>query len=128
MPRTPNIVAGGRSHKEELMTSLDHTPHIVRLGNLTIDLDGHVIERADGSTDILTQQEQELLCVLIREEGRVLSYADLAVQAWQYPAHYYSVSGIRNCVWRLRRKIGDSAIQTVRHVGYRFCRPTATGR
>jgi two-component system phosphate regulon response regulator PhoB len=94
----------------------------IQLGDLLIDLDGYLIRYPDGSDAILTQQEQELLRLLIDERGRVLSYADIGLYAWHYPDRYYSLDGIRCCICRLRRKLGHAAnaIQAVRGVGYRF--------
>lgn len=101
----------------------------VQLGDLTIDLDGYLITYPDGSEDILTLREREVLRVLISEHGRVLSHADLGLYAWHYPDSYYSPQGIRNCIWQLRRKLGMAAgaIETVRNGGYCFRRPTANG-
>lgn len=95
----------------------------LRMGDLTIDLDGYLITYPDGTMDILTLRERDLLRVFIREYGRTLSYADLGLYAWHYPDRYYSMQGIRNCIWHLRRKLRDAAtIETVRNIGYRFCR------
>jgi DNA-binding response OmpR family regulator len=100
----------------------------IPLGDLTIDLDSYVIHYPDGSDSTLTLRERDLLQVLLHSRGRVLSYADLGLYAWHYPDRYYSPHGIRNCIWRLRRKLGQAAaaIQAVRGIGYRFqARPTA---
>jgi DNA-binding response OmpR family regulator len=100
----------------------------IPLGDLLIDLDGYLIRYGDGSEDILTLREREVLRVLISEHGRVLSHADLGLYAWHYPDSYYSPQGIRNCIYHLRRKLGTAAgaIETVRNLGYRFQRPMAS--
>lgn len=100
--------------------------HPIRVGDLTIDLDKRVIRSPDGAETLLSVRQCEVLRALVRERGRVLSYAALGREVWQYPEHYCSPDEIRSCVWRLREKLGPArgAIQTVRNVGYRFRRPT----
>lgn len=96
----------------------------VQLGDLTIDLEGHLIIYPDGSDTILTLRQRDLLRVLIVSRGRILSYADLGLEAWHYPDRYYSEGGIRACICRLRRKLGDpSTIETVHTIGYRWAVP-----
>lgn len=94
---------------------------LVRMGNLTIDLDGLLITLPDGTITPLTLRERDLLRTLLHSPGRVLSYATLGREAWHYPDTLYSLDGIRCCICRLRRKLGQAAaIESVRGVGYRF--------
>lgn len=99
-------------------------PNLVQLGDLIIDLDGHLITYPDGRDTILTLRQRDLLRALIVSRGRTLSYADLGLKAWHYPDRYYSEGGIRACICRLRRKLGDaSPIETVHTIGYRLAVP-----
>lgn len=99
---------------------------VIQVGDLAIDLDKGLIRYPDGSETLLSLRQCELLRALIRERGRVLSYAALGFEVWQYPEHYCSSGEIHSCVWRLRQKLGSAAgaIQTVRNVGYCFRCPT----
>lgn len=71
----------------------------------------------------LTTKEFELLRVLMREEGRVVSRETLMREVWD--SWYGSTKTLDMHVSVLRRKIGDDAqspryIATVRGVGFRF--------
>lgn len=93
----------------------------VQLGELLIDLDGSLIHYPNGRDTSLTVRERDLLRALIHARGRLLSSADLGLEAWHAPAHSFPPQAIRKCICYLRRKLGNrAAIQTVRNVGYRL--------
>lgn len=72
----------------------------------------------------LTAKEFDLLRVLVREQGKVVSREDLMREVWD-SAWYGSTKTLDMHVSVLRRKLGDDAQQpryivTVRGVGFRF--------
>ena len=85
-----------------------------------------------GDTEIqLTAKEFDLLRVLLREQGKVVSREQLMREVWA--THWYgSTKTLDMHVSVLRRKLGDDVtsprfITTVRGVGFRFERPTDQG-
>ncbi|MGP0048116.1 MAG: response regulator transcription factor [Solirubrobacteraceae bacterium] len=91
---------------------------------LEIDLAAHVVRR-DGQDIHLTRLEYELLCVLVRNTGRLLTHRALLSEVWG-PAYANDTPVLRTHIARLRRKI-DPAEAGVRHyihtepgVGFRF--------
>jgi len=79
--------------------------------------------RADGRMVALTRREVDMLALLARERGRIVSRRMLLVEVWGMR----HVDGIETRtvdmhMVKLRRKIGGepSAIETVRGQGYRF--------
>jgi DNA-binding response OmpR family regulator len=77
----------------------------------------------------LTAKEFDLLRVLVREQGKVVSREQLMREIWD-TAWFGSTKTLDMHISVLRRKLGDDAtspqyIATVRGVGFRFERPQA---
>ena len=92
-------------------------------GNLLIDIPGHEVITY-GKPVELTKREFALLIVLAANEGKVMTNAELAQQAWQL-TDSHALENVKPYIHYLRKKIEkDSAaprwIQTVRGVGYRL--------
>jgi two-component system KDP operon response regulator KdpE len=93
-------------------------------GGLSVDLDRRLVSR-DGSPVKLTPKEFDLLAVLVRHAGRVVTHKQILSQVWG-PAHSQDTQYLRVFVGQLRAKIETSApaprlIQTEAGVGYRLC-------
>jgi DNA-binding response OmpR family regulator len=89
---------------------------VVRLGPLEIDRAARKVT-VDGAPVHLTPTEYELLDLLARAPGTVLTRAVLLEQVWDWP----DGSGTRvvdSHIKALRRKIGADLIRTVHSVGY----------
>jgi len=96
---------------------------IVRVGSLEIQWDARVT-RLDGRPLELTTAEFELLGLLVRSRGRVLTRDRIleATRGLDWEAYDRSIDVL---VSRLRQKLGDDPrrpvfIKTVRGLGYRF--------
>lgn len=96
---------------------------VVASGGLRLDVSGH---RAwmDGAEIQLTAKEFELLRVLVREAGSVVSREDLLKEVWGTDWWSSTKTLDMHMSW-LRKKLGDSAqnpryIRTIRGVGFRF--------
>lgn len=81
----------------------------------------------DGDEVKLTAKEFELLRVLVREAGNVVSREDLLKEVWETD-WFSSTKTIDMHMSSLRRKLGDNPhepryITTIRGVGFRFERP-----
>ena len=93
----------------------------VRVGALELDVRGRRA-RIDGRELDLTPKEFDLLALLAREPGAVVSRAEILQEVWQ-TTWFGSAKTIDVHVAGLRKKLGDPAwIETVRGVGYQFCR------
>jgi len=101
----------------------DHTEssQLLKIGDLSIDQTNYVV-RLRGETLDLTLKEYELLCHLAGNPGRVFTRAALLNSVWGYE-YFGGTRTVDVHIRRLRAKLGDwgeSMIQTVRGVGYRF--------
>ena len=100
------------------------TPHEhLRFGAIDIDVEGHVVE-VEAQPIELTAREFEVLLMLARSPGRVLTRRVLLERVWGND--FYGDDRIVDVhIRNLRRSLGDEAndpklIATVRGVGYKF--------
>ncbi|TML60484.1 MAG: winged helix-turn-helix transcriptional regulator, partial [Actinobacteria bacterium] len=76
------------------------------------------VRRGDAEIELSTK-EFALLETLMRRPGEVLSRLELIEHAWDFA--YETRSNVVDVyVRRLRRKLGDGTIETVRGAGYRL--------
>ncbi len=102
--------AGGRAHP------------LLAHGDLVIDPAAHGVLRA-GQPVELTPREFALLLLLLESRGRVLSRQQLEARLYSWQDGVGS-NAIEVHVHHVRRKLGESLIQTVRGVGYFIPRET----
>lgn len=95
---------------------------LMRADGLEVDLAARVVRR-DGDEVHLTPKEFDLLRVLVRNRGRLVTYRELLVAVWG-PAYADDTQVLRAHVANLRRKIepadGPRYVKTDPRVGYRF--------
>lgn len=97
-------------------------PDVVTIGDVTINLSAHTVQRA-GQPVELSPREYALLELLVRNRGRVLSRDQLLERVWGYEAEPQG-NVVDLYVHYLRRKLDgngsdrDSLIRTVRGAGY----------
>ena len=101
-------------------TPAGRSTEVVRYGEITIDVDRHVVTA--GGTDVkLTAKEFLLLRYLVQHRGRVLSRDVLLTDVWGYQY----TGGTRTVdvhIRRLREKLPvlNDAIETVKQFGYKL--------
>ena len=76
---------------------------------------------SDGKPVHLTKKEFDLLWLLIRSGGRVVSRETILSRLWDYAADIETRT-VDVHIRSLRKKIGDDVIETVVGVGYKFAR------
>jgi two-component system KDP operon response regulator KdpE len=92
-------------------------------GNLRVDLARHEVTLA-GEPVKLTRKEFDLLALLARNAGRIVTHRQLLTGVWG-PAHEHDLQYLRVFIGRLRAKLGDDPaaprfILNEPGVGYRF--------
>lgn len=101
---------------------------VVKVGELTIDLDAHHATLGDETLD-LTAKEFELLAYLADRPGKVISKRELLAEVWRQPYGGADKTVDVHLSW-LRRKLGETAaeprfIHTKRGVGVKLVEPGA---
>ncbi len=94
---------------------------LVRLGNVEIDLAARAAYRVGATVD-LTAREWALFEALARRRGAILSKQQLEDRLYTFDSEVES-NTIEVHVSRLRKKLGQEIVETVRGVGYRLGRP-----
>lgn len=112
-----------------LRTALRHAAHgadevtTIIAGDLVIDLAAHSVRLGDDPIK-LTPKEFELLAILARNAGRVVTHRQILAAVWG-PAHTEDLQYLRVFIGQLRQKLkggagGPDLIQTEAGIGYRL--------
>jgi two-component system KDP operon response regulator KdpE len=106
----------------------EHEESVIKTGDLTVDLGSRVVT-VGGEEVHLTPTEFDLLRLLVRNRGRLMTHRDLLVSVWG-PGYADDTQVLRAHIANLRRKIepaddagtpgGHRYIRTDPGVGYRF--------
>jgi len=88
------------------------------VADLALDTGSRAVARGGRAIE-LTPKEYAVLEYLMRHQGRVMSRTLITEYAWDY--HFDPGTNIVDVyVGRIRSKLGESTIETVRGVGYSF--------
>lgn len=108
------LLARVRAHLRRRASGVDSTA-VLQVADLTIDRRGRQVMRGDHAVE-LTAREFELLELLAREAGHVLSKDSILERLWGYA---FDDNLVEVYVGYLRRKLGEPAlIHTIRGAGY----------
>jgi two-component system copper resistance phosphate regulon response regulator CusR len=94
------------------------TERFVRVGDVALDVVKRLADSGRGPVP-LSDREFALLQKLMTEEGGTCSRSDLLREVWGMDFDTGS-NVVDVTVGRLRSKLGDQVVETVRHVGYRL--------
>lgn len=99
------------------------SPSQVRAGSVLVDIAAHRVTRG-GETVRLTPKEFELLVLLVRNAGRVVTHRQLLMSVWG-PAHGEDLQYLRVFIGQLRQKLESEPDQpklilTEPGIGYRL--------
>ncbi len=96
----------------------------LRMGNLELDLQAHMVKR-DGCPVDLSMREFDLLAYLAQRRGELVSREQLLSEVWGYEYVGDSARAVDVTIWRLRSKIEENPhepryILSRRGLGYLF--------
>lgn len=109
--------------------SNEPTSSHLQYGALVVDRDTRTVSMS-GQVVVMTRKEFDLLAFLAASPGQVFSREDLLERVWGSTEQWQGRSTVTEHVRRVRLKIETDPdappwIETVRGVGYRFCRQSA---
>jgi len=91
---------------------------VVQIGNLKIDRESYLVYKDDESI-VLPRKEFELLALLTSKPGKVFTREDILSRVWGSDI----VVGDRTIdvhIRKIREKLGDDSIKTIKGIGYKF--------
>jgi len=97
----------GRSHK------------VITAGDVVFDTEKPEVTRG-GEVVPLTSLELKLLTLLCNNSGRVISRGNIIDKIWEWTGNDVNDNTVTVYMKRLRDKLGDDVIVTVKGIGYRF--------
>lgn len=107
----------------EPLKSIDVAPRHWRFGSFRLNVDDRLLSRA-GEPLTLPPRTFDLLVVLARNAGRLVTKEQLNAEVWQ--GAFVSDGALTQAVWRLRQALGEGSgldLQSVQRVGYRLVGP-----
>lgn len=90
-----------------------------QFGGLYIDLEKMTV-RKDGEPVLLTPTEFQILALLVRDPGAVITRNRLLSVIWDCDENFIDDNTLSVHISRLREKIGSENLRTVRGVGYKW--------
>jgi TolB-like protein/Flp pilus assembly protein TadD len=96
----------------------------IQFGKFVLDLDRYELTAA-GAAIHLERIPMDLLILLVRENGKVISREQIIGQLWGKGLHFDTDNSINTAIRKIRRALGDDSakpqyIETVLGKGYRF--------
>ena len=92
--------------------------HLLKVGDLTVDKEKILVSRGEEKID-LAKKEFELLSLLMSKPGKVFTREEIFHKVWGTDV----IVGNRTIdvhIRKLREKLGDHYIKTIKGIGYRF--------
>lgn len=111
------------SRIKNVMRRYGKSENVVRLGNLTVDMDRGLVQK-NGEEIVLSALEYRILTIFITNRGILLSRNKLLEEIWDVAGDFVNDNTLTVYIKRLRLKIEDdpakpTIIKTVRGMGYR---------
>lgn len=106
--------------------TMERQADMLRSGEILLD---RAQEKAykDGKDMALGKIEYQLLQMLMSHAGNILKREQLLEELWDSAGNYVEDNTLSVNMSRLRGKIGQEYIETMRGVGYRFAKPVRFG-
>lgn len=85
--------------------------------DLIIDIENAQIKKGNELI-LLSKKERELLDLFLRYQNRILSKEEIEYSLWN--GEIRADSSVKTLIRKVRLKIGEECIETVKNIGYRF--------
>src|SRR3981081_1707581 len=97
---------------------------IIRLGQFVLDVSRYELTR-DGKSVHMERIPMDLLILLVRDGGRLVSREEIIERLWGKDVHFDTDNSINTAIRKIRRALGEAPekphyIETVPGKGYRF--------
>ncbi len=94
--------------------------NLIHTKNFTLDTQNYSIILPDKSKIQLPKKEMEILLLLLKNKGKILSRETIFANVWGKEDVIVSGRTIDVYIRKIRQKIGESTIKTYKGIGYKF--------
>jgi DNA-binding response OmpR family regulator len=91
---------------------------VLHIHDISIDIKAATVSKSGASID-LTSMEYKLLLVFAQNRGQALTRTQIIDALWDTDGNFVEDNTLTVYVKRLREKLGENVIETVRGIGYR---------
>src|ERR1700732_5627606 len=104
---------------------------IIRLGQFVLDVSRYELT-CGGKSVHMERIPMDLLILLVRDEGRLVSREEIIERLWGKDVHFDTDKSIHTAIRKIRRALGEDPekphyIETLPGKGYRFTLPIGGG-
>ena len=93
--------------------------NLFRAGNIELNPDKHIVTK-DGVPIELTALEYKLLLMLMQNTGSIVTREAILDRIWDLAGKYVNDNTLTVYIGKLRNKLGQDAIKTVKGIGYKM--------
>lgn len=104
-------------HNKQIAIAQNSKNVVQLINGVIVDIDNKIVQKEDVSI-LLTKKEFELLSFLIQSRYSVLSKLEIEYALWN--GELVAESSVKTLLKKLRDKIGDDAVITVKNLGYKI--------
>ncbi len=91
----------------------------LRAGDIELEHDTHIVKK-DGVPIELTALEYKLLLMLMQNKGSIVTRDAILDRIWDLAGKYVNDNTLTVYIGKLRNKLGQDAIRTVKGIGYKM--------
>ena len=91
----------------------------LRAGDIELEHDTHIVKK-DGVPIELTALEYKLLLMLMQNKGSIVTRDAILDRIWDLAGKYVNDNTLTVYIGKLRNKLGQDAIKTVKGIGYKM--------
>lgn len=104
-------------HNKQIAIAQSSKNVVQLINGIIVDIDNKIVQKGDVSI-LLTKKEFELLSFLIQSRYSVLSKLEIEYALWN--GELVAESSVKTLLKKLRDKIGDNSVITVKNLGYKI--------
>lgn len=104
-------------HNKQIAIAQNSKNVVQLINGVIVDIDNKIVQKEDACI-LLTKKEFELLSFLIQSRYSVLSKLEIEYALWN--GEIVAESSVKTLLKKLRDKIGDDSVITVKNLGYKI--------
>lgn len=117
-PIRPRVLTARINSLLKRMATREEKKELLTVGDIVLDREQHTVQVC-GNNHSLPKKEFEMLFLLMSKPGKVFTREDIYRNVWGYDV-YVGDRTIDVHIRKIREKLGNDCIQTIKGIGYKF--------